>query len=60
MRTNLISMTIGLWVTAIILAANNVLGETGTWIYVGLTSALTLGLIVTRKHSSKNKPDDKK
>lgn len=60
MRTNLISMAAGLWITAIILIANKELGETGTWIYVGLTSALTLGLILTRKKKEKSESSDKK
>ncbi len=60
MRTNLISMAAGLWITAIILIANKELGETGTWIYVGLTSALTLGLILTRKKKEKSDSSDNK
>jgi LPXTG-motif cell wall-anchored protein len=53
-------MAAGLWITAIILIANKELGETGTWIYVGLTSALTLGLILTRKKKEKSESSDKK
>lgn len=60
MRTNLISMAVGLWITAIILIANKELGELGTWIYVGLTSALTLGLILTRKPKKAEETSDKK
>jgi uncharacterized membrane protein len=59
MRLNLVSMTVGMWITSILLYANQELGQTGTWIFIGITTALTIGLIVSYVRESKNKSNEK-
>lgn len=58
MRANLLSMTVGMWITSILLYANQELGVIGTWIFIALTAALTVGLIVSYMRDSKNKNTD--
>ncbi|MHA2936846.1 hypothetical protein ACXJY6_00965 [Vibrio sp. RC27] len=58
MRTNLISMTVGMWITSILLYANQELGQTGTWIFIGLCAAMTAGLIWDYVRTSKKKKSE--
>lgn len=67
MRTNLLSMNIGMWITAILLFGNRELtrffddpekGQMATWGFLVLTAAMSVGLLVSYLRSSnKNKTE---
>jgi hypothetical protein len=58
MRANLLSMTVGMWITSILLYSNQELGVIGTWIFIALTAALTVGLAVSYMRDSKRKKSE--
>ena len=49
LRGHLTGITVGFWMTTILVAMNNPLDFYGTWICVAIAMTLTTGLIVTNK-----------
>ncbi|WP_413283419.1 hypothetical protein [Vibrio sp. MA40-2] len=49
LRGHLTGITVGFWMTTILVAMNNPLDFYGTWICVAIAATLTTGLIVTHK-----------